>query len=58
MKKGFVVSSVAFIDSTHFKANANKKKFTKEVVNVKTRWYQAQLDKEINKDRVGHGKSF
>jgi transposase len=56
MKKGFVDPSVAFIDSTHVKANANKKKFTKEVVNVETRCYQEQLDKEINEDRVAHGK--
>ncbi|WP_230502686.1 transposase, partial [Sutcliffiella rhizosphaerae] len=42
MKEGFVDPSVAFIDSTHVKANANKKKFTKEVVNVETKCYQEQ----------------
>ncbi len=57
MKKGFVDPSVAFIDSTQVKANANKKKFTKEVVNVETRCYQEQLDKEINEDRVAMEKS-
>jgi transposase len=30
MTKGLVDPSVAFIDSTHVKANANKKKFEKE----------------------------
>lgn len=56
MNKGFVDASVVFIDSTHVKANANKKKFIKEVVQVETKSYQAQLDKEINEDRVAHGK--
>jgi hypothetical protein len=55
--KGFVDPSVAFIDSTHVKANANKQKFTKEVVQVETKCYQAQLDEEINEDRVAHDKS-
>ncbi|CAG9621835.1 IS1182 family transposase ISBpu1 [Sutcliffiella rhizosphaerae] len=58
MKKGFVDPSVAFIDSTHVKANANKKKFTKEIVNVETRCYQEQLDQEVNEDRVTHGKKL
>ncbi|EDL64677.1 IS1182 family transposase [Bacillus sp. SG-1] len=56
MTKGLVDPSVAFIDSTHVKANANKKKFEKKVVRVETRSYQAQLDEEINIDREEHGK--
>ncbi|WP_050183491.1 IS1182 family transposase [Domibacillus robiginosus] len=56
MEKGFVDPSVAFIDSTHVKASANKKKFNKKVVRVETRSYQAQLDGEINADREEHGK--
>lgn len=39
-----------------WKAYANKKNFTKEVVNVETRGYQDQLEKELNEDRVAHGK--
>jgi hypothetical protein len=38
--------SIAFIDSTHVKASANKKKFDKKVVRVETRSYHAQLDDE------------
>lgn len=56
IEKGFVDPSVAFIDSTHIKANANKKKFNKKVVRAETRSYQAQLEKEINVDREEHGK--
>lgn len=56
MTKGLVDPSVAFIDSTHVKANANKKKFEKKIARVETRTYQDQLDKEINIDREEHGK--
>lgn len=56
MDKGLVDPSVAFIDSTHVKASANKKKFDKKVVRVETRSYQTQLEKEINRDREEHGK--
>lgn len=56
MNKGLVDPSVAFIDSTHVKANANKKKYDKKVVRVETRNYQSQLDDEINIDREEHGK--
>ncbi|MER3127559.1 IS5/IS1182 family transposase, partial [Bacillus pumilus] len=51
MKKGFVDPSIVFIDSTHVKANANKKKLEKKVVRVETRSYQNQLHEEINIDR-------
>lgn len=54
--KGLVDGSVAFIDSTHVKASANKRKFVKKVARVETRSYQAQLDREINQDREDHGK--
>ncbi|MFP3325526.1 IS5/IS1182 family transposase, partial [Planococcus sp. SIMBA_160] len=56
MKKGLVDSSIAFIDSTHVKANANKKKLEKKIVRVETRSYQNQLHEEINIDREEHGK--
>jgi transposase len=56
MEKGFVDSSIAFIDSTHVKASANKKKFDKKIVRVETRSYQNQLDAEINDDRDENGK--
>ncbi|MGG1574575.1 IS1182 family transposase, partial [Fictibacillus sp. NRS-1165] len=56
MNYGLVDPSVMFIDSTHVKANANKKKFDKKTVRVETRSYQSQLEKEIHIDREKHGK--
>jgi hypothetical protein len=43
-------------DSTHLKANANKRKFTKEVVEPETRAYVDDLDQAIREDRTHHGK--
>jgi transposase len=43
-------------DSTHLKANANKRKFEKETVEVETRSYIEELDKAIEEDRKDHGK--
>ncbi|MFB8735189.1 hypothetical protein ACEQPO_19245 [Bacillus sp. SL00103] len=37
MKKGLVDPSIAFIDSTHVKANANKKKLERKIVRVETK---------------------
>ncbi|GGA93223.1 transposase [Ornithinibacillus halotolerans] len=45
-------------DSTHLKANANKRKFEKETVEVETRTYIEELDKAIEEDRKNHGKSL
>lgn len=45
-----------FIDSTHVKASANKKKYIKKAVKVESKAYQEQLDKEINEDRMKQGK--
>jgi len=45
-----------FIDATHVKASANKKKYIKEVVQEERKKYQDQLDDEINQDRIAHGK--
>jgi transposase len=53
---GFIDSSNIYIDSTHIKANANKKKYTKVEVDVQAKHYQEQLEKEINEDREKHGK--
>lgn len=57
MNRGLVDSNSIFIDSTHVKANANRKKFKKILVAKKTaRSYDEQLKKEINADREVHGK--
>jgi transposase len=53
---GFVNPEVIFIDSTHVKANANKKKYVKKLVRAQARTYQDQLEDEINQDRLAHGK--
>lgn len=53
---GFVDPAAVFIDSTHIKANANKRKFIKKKVRTETRLYQEQLHEELNEDRVKHGK--
>lgn len=56
MKQGFVDPEVMFIDSTHVKASANKKKYIKKVVKAQTRSYQERLDQEVNADRKIRGK--
>lgn len=53
---GFVDASAVFIDGTHIKANANKRKASNEVVEKQAKHYQQQLDEEITKDREAHGK--
>ena len=57
MKSGLVDGTDIFIDSTHVKACANKKKAKKIVVAKKAaRFYDEQLKSEINADREEHGK--
>lgn len=53
---GFVDARAVFIDGTHIKANANKKKFTKKEIEASVKHYQKELDAEIDKDRAEHGK--
>ena len=56
VKWGFVDASAIFINGTHIKASANKRKNTKEEIVVSARSYQEQLDKEIDEDREMYGK--
>ena len=56
VKCGFVDASAIFIDGTHIKASANKRKNTKEEITVSAKGYQEQLDKEIDEDRSAQGK--
>lgn len=51
-----MIHPLLFIDSTHIKANANKKKFEKKKAQIETKTYQTQLDEEVNIDREKHGK--
>lgn len=53
---GFVDASAVFIDGTHIKANANKRKASNEIVEKQAKHYQQQLDEEVAKDRENHGK--
>ena len=48
--------STIFIDGTHVKASANKKKFQKEQVAKAARVYSGQLRREVNEERERLGK--
>ena len=48
--------SVIFIDGTHIKASANKKKFQKEQVAKAAKVYSGQLRREVNAEREKLGK--
>jgi transposase len=54
--KGLVDGEVLFTDSTHLKANANKKRFDIAVVAKSRADYWDALDAAIDEDRVAHGK--
>lgn len=56
MKRRLVDGKVLYTDSTHLKANANKHKFRKEVVQKSTRSYLEALEQDIDEDRLEHGK--
>ena len=55
-EKNLISAEHVFVDSTHVKASANKRKFEKKVVRKETRAYQERLQEEINQDREDHGK--
>ena len=56
MNHRMVSGRVLFTDSTHLKANANKKKFSKQEVEVETLDYIEDLEEAVRKDREDHGK--
>jgi transposase len=49
---------VLITDSTHLKANANKKKFVKQEIAQSTKNYIEQLDEAVRLDREVQGKKF
>lgn len=53
---GYVKPEVIFVDSTHIKANANRKKQMKVHVPKAVKKYEEQLHQEINEDRDDHGR--
>ncbi len=56
MDAGLTEPEVAFVDSTHVKANANKNKFHKKLIRKETRVYQEVLEDEINVSRIAEEK--
>lgn len=55
-KYDFVDPSVAFVDATHIKASANKRKAIKHHVAKEAASYHKELIREIQSDRADHGK--
>lgn len=55
-KYGFIDSENVFIDGTHIKASANTHKYENKEVIVQARSYEEKLQKEIEEDRIRHGK--
>jgi transposase len=51
-----VEGKVLYSDSTHLKANANKKKFHIEQVKVEPKDYIHDLEEAVNKERLANGK--
>lgn len=53
---GLISGEELFTDSTHLKANANKKKYIKVLVHKQTTQYLTDLEQAVNADRVDNGK--
>lgn len=56
LRKKLVTGEILYTDSTHLKANANKKKFEKKDVEGTAKHYLDELEEDVNKDRLRHGK--
>jgi transposase len=56
LDKKLIQPDVTFIDSTHVKANANKRKYVNKAIRQETRYYQGELEREIDEDRAYRGK--
>lgn len=58
MKCDVIQTDTVFVDATHIKAAANRKKAKKVLVAKKSaRFYDEKLKEEINADRMAHGKT-
>lgn len=55
--QGLVGGDVLYTDSTHMKANANRKKFEIHMVTQTPTDYLTALEAAIDEDRIAHGKS-
>ena len=56
IKKKLVSGHTFYTDSTHLKANANKKHFQKVLVEQSRQAYMDKLDQAVEEDRILHGK--
>jgi len=56
IKHGLIDGRVLFTDSTHLKANANKKKYVTEQIAETTKEYMEELNRAVDADRKAHGK--
>lgn len=56
VKAGYVDQKTLFIDGTHVKARANRKRSQKVLVKKTVRHYETALQEEIARDREAHGK--
>ena len=48
MGRGFIDATHIYMDSTHIKANANRKKVAKKIIEAESKFYQEELEKEID----------
>lgn len=55
-KNKLVDPSEVYVDATHVKARANSKKMQKRIAKKEALFYAEQLKKDINEDRIVHGK--
>ena len=55
-QKKYLRPEVLFVDGTHIKANANKKKNYKKMIDQNTQAYAKKLREEVDKDREEHDK--
>ena len=56
IRHGFIDTENIFIDSTHIKASANKRKKIEEYIVAERKNYQDALDREIDEERAANGK--
>jgi len=56
IQHGLVDGKILYSDSTHLKANANKRKFENKEITQSTKSYLAELDEAVATDRAAHEK--
>lgn len=55
---GLVDPVEIFVDGTHIKADANNHKYINQEVDAQAKFVSNQLEREIAKERVKHGKKL